>query len=176
MGSTKVRLFIILFVTLLLVWGCNKDRNDNKDSTVHNFSIFLVKDLSTSEAMSKNLDELPLENLPVLTDKEIRIYNWKEHTFSLKEGFSLERKLEGKVPLSGKPFVVVADSKRTYLGSFWTPISSLYIPDIPTIYSIWFKEHENDIYTIKYGKEQQDPRDNIRIYDSLLSLGKIDNN
>ena len=172
MASSKARLFIILFVTLFLFCGCNKD---NKDSIVHDFSIYLVKDLSTTKAMSKNLDELPLENTPVLTDKEIRIYNWKEHTFSLKEGFSLEEKLEGEVPLSGKPFVV-ADSERIYLGSFWTPISSLYIPEIPTIYSIWFKDNENDIYTIKYGNEQQDPRDDIRIYESLKGLGKIDNN
>jgi len=128
--SSKVRIFIILLVTLFLVLGCNKD------ITVHDFSIYLVRNLSTTEAMSKNLDELPLENVPILTDKEIKIYNWKEHTFSLKEGFSLEEKLEGKVPLNGKPFVVVADSERIYLGSFWTLLSSLYMPEIPTINSI----------------------------------------
>lgn len=169
MTSSKVRLFIILFVTLFLVFGCNKD---NKVSTINNFSIFVVKDLTTTEAMSKNLDDLPLENIPVFTDKEIRIYNWKEHVFTLKEGFSLEEKLEGKVPTSGKPFVLVADSERVYLGSFWTPISSLYIPGIPTIESIWFKGNEKDNYTIKYGNEQQDPRADVRIYESLKGLGK----
>ncbi|ODA40819.1 hypothetical protein [Desulfosporosinus sp. BG] len=170
MASSKAKLLIILSVALSLVCGCNKE---NKVSAVHDFSIYLVKDLSTTEAMNKNLDELPLENVPALTDKEIRMYNWREHTFSLKEGFSLEEKLEGRVPLSGKPFVVVADSERIYLGSFWTPISSLYIPEIPTIYSIWFKDNKNDIYTIKYGNQQQDPRADIRIYESLKGLGKV---
>jgi len=167
---SKVRLFITLFVTILLIFGCNKD---NKVSAVNNFSIYLVKeDLSATEAMSKNLDDLALEDIPVLTDEEISIYNWKEHVFTLKEGFNLEEKLEGKVPISGKPFVVVADSERIYLGSFWNPISSLYMPEIPTIYSMWFKGNDKDTYTINYGNEQKDPRDDIRIYDSLKGLGK----
>lgn len=170
MISFKSIIFIILLAILFLVLGCNKDNND---ITVHDFSIYLVRNLSATEAMSKNLDELPLENLPILTDKEINIYNWEEHTFVLNEGFSLEEKLEGKVPLSGKPFVVVVDSERIYLGSFWTPISSLYIAEIPKINSIWFKDNEKDSYTIGYGNKQNDPRDDIRIYESLKSLGKI---
>lgn len=109
----------------------------------------------------------------MLTDKEIRIYNWKEHAFTLEEGFSLEEKLDGKVPTSGKPFVVVADSERIYLGSFWTPISSLYIPDLPTIYSIWSAGNDIGTYTTKYGNEQGDPRADIRISESLKRLGKI---
>ncbi len=48
---------------------------------------------------SKNIGELTLESRPVLTNKEIAKYNWLEHTFYLKKGFNLERKLAGKVPL-----------------------------------------------------------------------------
>lgn len=170
MMSSKTRLYIILLITLFLVSGCNKD---NRDITAHNFSIYLVQNLSATEAMSRKLDELPLENIPILTHKEIETYNWKEHTFSLKEGYSLEEKLEGKVPLSGKPFVVVTDGERIYMGSFWTLISSLYIPGIPTISSIWFKGNKNDSYTIGYGDKEHDPRDDIRIYEALKGLGKI---
>jgi hypothetical protein len=50
----------------------------------------------------------------------------------------------------------------------------LYIPDIPTIDSIWLKSNDKDMYTIKYGNNQkQDPRDDKRIYESLISLGKL---
>lgn len=83
---------------LFLIVACN---NGNKESTVNEFSIYLVKDLSTTEAKSKKLDDLPLGTIPVLTDKEIRTYNWTEHEFTMKEGISLEEKLEGKVPGSG---------------------------------------------------------------------------
>lgn len=156
---------------LLLVLGCNKDGLDNAK---HDFSIYLVNDLSTKEAMSKNIDKLSLETVPVLTNKEIERYDWKKHTIYTNDVFSLEQKLEGKIPLDGKPFVLVADGTRIYLGSFWNVLSSLYYPDIPTINSVWSGEFDNNTYAIRYGLEQQDPRDDKRIYEALKSLGKLD--
>lgn len=168
MISSKIQLSIILIVTLLLV-GCN---NGQKVSPVKNFAIYLVKDLTTTEAMGKNLADLLLESTPLLTDREIKTYEWNEHVFTLKDGFNLEEKLEGKVSLSGKPFVVVVGSQRIYLGSFWTPISSLYIPAIPTIDSIWSKTINKDSYAIKC-ENKKDPRADKRIYESLKEAGKI---
>lgn len=170
MRTAKIRLFIILLITVFLFAGCKND-NDNEVSSVNDFAIFLVKDLTASEAMSKNLDDLPLETTPVLTDKEIKTYIWKEHVFKLKEGISLEEKV-GKVPLTGKPFVVVVKDQRIYLGSFWNPLSSLYFSEIPTIYSMWDKESDKDTFSIRYGSKK-DPRDDIRIYESLKNLRKI---
>jgi len=169
--SSKARVLILLLAMMLLIFGCSKNDTQN---TKHDLSIYLVKELSTKEAMSKNIDELPLENEPVLTDKEIKIFNWKAQTFSIMDGFSLEKRLEGKVPLDGKSFVLVVDGKRIYLGSFWTPISSLYYPDIPTIDSVWSGEINKSTYTIRYGLEQQDPRSDKRIYEALKSLNKLD--
>lgn len=169
--SNKIRLFTILLAMLLLVIGCDKN---STYTTKHDLSIYLVKDLSTSEAMSKNIDELPLETVPVLTDMEIEMYNWKEHSFSIKDGFSLEQKLEGKIPLDGKPFVLVVDGTRIYLGSFWTLISSLCYPEIPAINSVWSANFGKNTYTIQYRFEKQDPRDDKRIYEALKSMGKLD--
>ena len=171
MISSARRLFVMFCVVLMLVVGCSKGAGD---STEHSFAIYLVKGLTTTEAMDKVLAELPLEDAPLLTDKDIRTYNWRKHSFSLKDGFSLEEKLEGRVPMSGKPFVVVVDGERAYMGSFWTLVSSLYIPEIPTINSIWFKDSENDTYTIRYGMDHQDPRENTKVYEVLKSLGKIE--
>jgi hypothetical protein len=167
--SSKIKLFIILNVMLFPIVGCNIG---NKENSVNEVSIYLVKDLSTTEAMSKKLDVLPLETIPVFTDKDIRTYNWKEHEFTMKKDISLEEKLEGKVSTSGKPFVVVVGNERIYLGSFWTLLSSLYNPDIPTINSVWHKGSERDIYTIQYGGKQ-DLRDDKRIFEALKGLGKI---
>jgi hypothetical protein len=171
MISSNMKLFLILNVMLLLFIGCN---NGNNESTVNEFSIYLVKDLSTAEAMSKKLNDLPLETIPVFTDKEIRIYNWTEHQFTMKEGINLEEKLEGKVPMSGKPFVVVVGNERIYLGSFWSYLSSLFNPDIPTISSGWLKGSDTDLYKIQYGKNQ-DPRNNTKILESLKGSGKVVN-
>ncbi len=51
-------------------------------------------------------------------------------------------------------------------------ISSLYVPEIPTFNSIWFKGNDEDTYTIRYSSEQ-DLRDDKRIYEALKGLGKI---
>lgn len=170
MISNKVKLMILL-AAIILVFGCSKEEPDN---VKHDISIFLVEGLSAKEAMSKKIDDLQLETLPVLTEKEIEKYNWKEHTFYVKDGFSLEQKLEGKVPVSGKPFVLVVDGTRIYLGSFWTLVSSLYLPDIPTINSIWSGKVENNTYKISFGFEKNDPREDQRLYEALKSAGKLD--
>lgn len=169
MISSKIKLFIILNVMLFLIVSCN---SGNKEDAVNEFSIYLVEGLSTTEAMSKELDDLPLETIPVLTDKEIRTYNWTKHEFTIKEGISLEERLDGEVPGGGKPFVIVVDNERIYLGSFWSYVSSLFNPDIPKIYSMWDKESENDRYKITYQKNQ-DPRIDTKIYTALKELGKI---
>jgi hypothetical protein len=169
--SNKIKLSIILLAILLLVLGCKGNESDNAK---HDFSIYLVKGLSTKEAMSKKINDLPLEAEPILTDKEIKKYNWKEHTFKIKDDFSLEQKLQGEVPTSGKPFVVVVDGTRIYLGSFWNLLSSLYFPDIPTINSAWSDKVEKDTYTISYGLKKNDPREDKRIYEALKSAGKLD--
>ncbi|MCL6603172.1 MAG: hypothetical protein K6T94_09885 [Paenibacillus sp.] len=108
----------------------------------------------------------------MLTDKEIRTYNWTKHEFTIKEGISLEERLDGEVPGGGKPFVIVVDNERIYLGSFWSYVSSLFNPDIPKIYSMWDKESENDRYKITYQK-YQDPRVDTKIYTALKELGEI---
>ncbi|AJS58544.1 hypothetical protein [Paenibacillus sp. IHBB 10380] len=172
MRSSKIKLFVILNVILFLIVGCN---NGNKERAVNEFSIYLVKDLSTTEAMSKKLDDLPLETIPVLTDKEIRTYNWTEHEFTMKEGISLEEKLEVKVPAGGKPFVVVVGNERIYLGTFWSHLSSQFLDlDIPRISSNWLKGSDNDMYKIRSGKIQ-DPRDDTKIFGALKGLGKVIN-
>ncbi|MBP1995066.1 hypothetical protein [Paenibacillus eucommiae] len=175
MISSKIKLLAIINVILLIIIlnvGCN---NGNKENAVNEFSIYLVKDLSVAETMSTKLDDLPLEDIPLLTDKEIRTYNWKEHEFTMMEGISLEEKLEGKVPASGKPFVVVAGNERIYTGSFWSYLSSQFNPlDIPRISSVWHKESDNDTYKIHYGKNK-DPRDDTKIFEALQGLGKVIN-
>ncbi|MCR2805801.1 hypothetical protein [Paenibacillus soyae] len=168
MLATILKRCFILSLLLFIMAGC---QNDNK-TTDTEVSLYLVKDLSATEAMRAKLSDLPLEEMPILTHKDIERYDWQKHEFSLKAGISLEEKLEGKVPMSGKPFVVMADGVRIYAGSFWTYLSSQYNPDIPTITSIWQAGSEKSSYSIQY-KKQPDSRADERIYGSLNKLGKM---
>jgi len=173
MKLSEIKSLVILSFLLFLIIGCN---SSNEESDVNEFSIYLVKDLSTTDAMSKELNDLPLETIPVLTANEIRTYNWIEHEFTMKESISLEEKLEGNVPGSGKPFVVVVGNERIYLGSFWSNLSSLYSPDIdiPRISSNWLKGSDKEIYQIHSGKIS-DPRDDTKIFEVFKGLGKVVN-
>ncbi|MGO4696814.1 hypothetical protein AB4Z50_21270 [Paenibacillus sp. 2TAB26] len=173
MKLSAIKLFVSLNIMLFLIMGCN---SSNEESDVNEFSIYLVKELSTTDAMSKELNDLSLETIPVLTANEIRTYNWIEHEFIMKESISLVEKLEGKVPASGKPFVVVVGNDRIYLGSFWSNLSSLYSHDIdiPKISSNWLKGSDKEIYQIRYGKIP-DTRDNTKIFEALKGMDKIIN-
>ncbi|ANE46593.1 hypothetical protein SY83_10260 [Paenibacillus swuensis] len=174
MNLSKIKLYIILHIILLLFVACNQV--DKEKVVEEDISIYFVKDLSTTEAMGKNLDDLPLENMPMLTDKNIKTYNWIRHEFTLSDGFSLEEELEGNVPLNGKPFVVVVNHRRIYLGAFWSPFSSLHIPEIPVIYTLWQKgSNSKHSYKIVIGKNQEDPRSNEDIFKALKGLGKLTN-
>ncbi len=62
MIKKRVSLFIILVAVLLLFSSCGQDSSVNNK---HILSIYLVKNLSTIEAMSRDIDKLLLETAPV---------------------------------------------------------------------------------------------------------------
>jgi hypothetical protein len=136
-----------------------------KEQKQNQFAIYLVKDLKTVDAIKKDLKDLELEDKPILQSSQITEYNWYTHEFKLKDN-SLEKALNKKVPVWGKPFVVVVGTERIYTGAFWTPLSSVYLPSIPTISSLWFPESDIRTYKIGYWGDN-DKRGDLRIYASL---------
>ena len=148
-----------------------------KSNEVSNhFAIFLVKGDQTGNAIHTKIEDLQLEAQPVLTDKDLRVYKWKEHELELRKDFDLYEVLD-YVPLSGLPFVVVADDERVYLGTFWSPVSS-QIPSMPSVMVLPMSP-QNTIHIIsgyhpgKTTNSQSDPRSNQLIYDAIKSVGKI---
>ena len=131
------------------------------------FAVYLVNGFNAFDASKMELNDLELENKPILVSNQISEYNWYSHEFKLKNN-RLEKVLAKKVPLSGKPFVVVARGERIYVGAFWTPLSSLYYPDIPTISSLWITESDVRTYKIEY-RGKDDKRGDTRIYQALKS-------
>jgi hypothetical protein len=136
------------------------------------FAIHLVKDLTTAQAAAEKLDRLVLEERPVLVNCEIAEYDWADHRITLRNS-RLEKELSGKVPVSGRPFVAVANGERIYLGAFWTPLSSLNTPDIPVIASSWLPGEENKVYRLALNAGSKDVRGDERIYAALKGYGVI---
>lgn len=168
----------ILCLSLLTVAGCgvNTDSKMNKSEIVTHFAIVLVKGVSTDDAIKTKLEELPLETQPLLTDKDLISYYWKEHKLELRQDFKINDSFKN-IPLNGVPFILIADDKRVYLGALWTPISSL-AASIPTI-TVLPSDIQKNVIKIESGYPfgttdiKSDPRSNQLIYNALKSIGKI---
>jgi hypothetical protein len=168
----------ILCLSLLTVPGCGVDSagKENKTGISTHFAIVLVKGVSTKDAIKTKLEDLPLENQPLLTDKDLNSYKWQEHELELKQDFKLADSFTN-VPLNGAPFVIIADDTRVYLGALWTPISSL-VANIPTI-MVLPSDIQKNVIKIKSGYPggttdiKSDPRSNQLVYNALKSIGKL---
>jgi hypothetical protein len=139
-----------------------------------NFEIYLVKDEKTIDAIDDELADLDLEDEPILTDKDIEQYDWNKHKLTLIKDQKLQdilnEKVYLKVPIDGKPFVVVCDGERIYLGAFWTGLSSLLAPNCPIIISDF---SDNDYFQIYYVHNERDTRNDERIYKALKKIDKL---
>ncbi|MDR1531855.1 MAG: hypothetical protein LBS62_06680 [Clostridiales bacterium] len=57
---------------------------------------------------------------------DLEKYNWQEQTFELKAGISLYERIAGDIPVDGRPYVLVVNGERLYMGKFWTMLFSLF--------------------------------------------------
>jgi hypothetical protein len=91
------------------------------------FAIYLVK--SSGWAEERPLNELTLDEKPILTEQDIASYQVESHSIWLKPGVKVQ-----VPPITAKmhQFVVVADGARIYLGDFWPSVSNL-IPKQPFV-------------------------------------------
>ncbi len=171
MNAKRIKIGLLFLMILTTCMGCLTAKEANAEKTAEDIYIYLVDSLTIERAMARELRDLPLEAEPLFTDKEIKRYSWEEQQFVVKESFSLEAALDGKVPISGTPFVVMVGEERVFLGLFGNMLSSQIYTDIPTIYSIWSKDINNDRYRISHTKDTIE--DNERFYNALEDLGLL---
>jgi hypothetical protein len=166
--SRKYFMAMLIIIALVLTISCSNSSNPKHRSPV--FAIYLVKDMKTSVAAQISIDDLTLEDEPILTENDLVSYSWKDHKLKLCKS-AIKRVPKG-IPLDGKPFVVVVNGDRAYLGALWARASSL-IADIPVMF------FEGDYLTIEpnYPSGQinakDDPRNNKQVYNALRGTGKL---
>jgi hypothetical protein len=160
----KILIFIICFVVLSVFIYNKTNIPQNKGNT--KFEIYLVADNSSSAIKNKNIDDIPIEQIPVITDKDIEKYIWNEHKIVLAKKTTYPDSLSGA---SHKFFITVVDGKRVYLGVFVSPASSLKPPsDIP---SINMYSRDKSLSIIFNG--DNDPRMDGRLKDAFQRLKKL---
>ena len=99
--------------------------NSHKDAG--DFSIYLVgQEISSDMILEADLDQLDLEELPILTLADITTYTWETHEMELTPsayGKLAELQISG-LGAAGLPFVICVGSERVYGDAFWTSYSS----------------------------------------------------
>ncbi len=177
---------ILIFISIFLI-QCTKDENPIFPNTNDDFAIFLlqnsnlrINDILTQELTrqdSQELASIDIQSSPWLTDKDIQFYDFSSHILYLKEDRSLFfPDLENDLfPKSwwDKPFIVVADGEKRYVGTFKGSLSSMDWP-VPYISDFYNSNYPEDIICISWVWFYSDLVDTR--HDSLVKQALIEAN
>jgi len=165
MKKLKVLLFIIIF----LITG---------DIMAHQntFSIYLpAEKIPVDQILGKNLQEIKLQDKPILSIDDIISYDKDTHKITLtSSAYNRFMDLD-----AGTPFIVCVGDERIYMGAIW---SDLYSTSFGGIVISKPVKRENSVIDIVLGYPSQhffkgtDFRSDPRIFYSLEQAGKLKDN
>ena len=168
-GAAAVLVIVAIFLLSMLAIQADRKREEAKKGSV-SFGLYLVRNMTGPQAAEIPLERLVLDSTPILSDEDIRLYQWSGHVLNLHDEQAFLERLPN-VPTHGLPFVVMVNGERIYLGAFWTSFSSLST-ELPVI----------DVFlpplAIKPGYpwdqvQDPDPRNDPRIRSVFKVLGKL---
>ncbi|UCF61868.1 MAG: hypothetical protein JSV37_04065 [Anaerolineaceae bacterium] len=148
-------------------------------SDVGEFSIYLVKgEISSEMILEADLDQLELEEVPILSLADITAYTWETHEMELApSAYGRLTELQFSTSLlAGWPFVVCVGSERVYGGAFWTSYSSAPFGGI--VIDVYPAEKYRPVriqlgYPSAEWFKGEDLRSDPRIFQSLQEEGKL---
>jgi hypothetical protein len=172
---------VSLFIVCILgvVSGCSLP---NKEG----FAIYLTRgDISPWE-MPSSLNRIDIPAEPLVGMEDIITYDFKMHQITLSENAS-KRVSALKIPTDGTSFVVCVNRKPVYWGTLWPlyssgiPPKSCVIVSYPLSHTVQLSDTEGfqmspDILELNYYSENDDPRNDTRILESLKQGGKLTTN
>lgn len=176
----KVQTFMIILTILI---SCEKNNNPlspcSKSDYV--FAIYFLRDdnLKMKDVYDKSLSELRLSLVPWLYDKDIRFYDWSSHCIYLKEDKThlipdWENKRYNAFPpeWADKPFVVVANGTRCYLGYLERALSPSPLWIAAQISDIMNDMYPLDVLFIEWIWLYHDyPQNNPNVKNALMKAG-----
>ena len=165
-------LSMILFLTALILIGCIPAK-------ARGVSIYLLADeIPATELLPVDLNDLELQEEPILSSDGIITYSWARHEMELTaESYErIQRLFTLPAKVRGIPFVVCTGTDRIYAGAFWTPVSSIGFDGVVICQSF---DPDKRIIRIGLGYPTceaftgKDPRSDQRILQSLEAAGKL---
>ncbi len=132
---------LIFILVLTLLWNCERNRNPiAPDANDLAFAIYFLQDanLKMKDVNNKDIEKLKLAQAPWLYDKDIRFYDWSSHCIYLKKdkahffpNWENNKFNEFPPEWADKPFMVVENGNRCYMGYFSSALSQYWIaPEI----------------------------------------------
>lgn len=167
----KAYLFFIL-VFALVTPGCQPRENGD-------FAIYLLaQDVASVELAKVDLDQLALEEGPIISAEDIVTYDQTTHEIELTQAAyaRIQQIFPLPVKVDGIPFVVCVGEQPIYAGAFWTPLSSLSFDGV-----VIMQPFDTDGTTIRIvlgypGPDAfmgRDPRADERVMKALQAAGKL---
>ena len=128
---------VFLLFILFIFWQCTKE-DISPNETEYDFAIYMLEnsELKIADIITKELSEqnsqalatIKLQQNPWLTIDDFNFYDFSSHIIYLKQNNSalFPKPVEGLYPDSwwDKPFMVVANGQRRYVGIFRGALSS----------------------------------------------------
>lgn len=163
MKQSIVTLFVIcsLFVSCYI---------NEPESTTGDFAIYLLADttITINNLPDKTLDEFVLARSPLISLDDIITYEWPIHLVHLKNpAESKMTDLSRPGILNDRPFIVLVNGERVYMGAIWPGYYSMMC-----MYPHIMLPSRNP-YLIMSGIDREDKRNDIRIYTVLKNTGKL---
>lgn len=159
----KLRFLLATCLALIVVPACVHAGNGR-------FELFVVK------TPHPELEKIELEATPLLTDGDITSYDGKTHSMVLAKDAKARLPKARQIGVRGLGFLIVADGKRIYRGSFWTFSSSI---GCPTPVILLDQDGAGNAVRIRRAypsdefAEGPDPRADERLLQVLRKLGKL---
>ncbi len=168
----KLGLSVIVLLTASILMGCIPSRATG-------FSVFLLADETPATELSVvNLDDVELQEEPILSGDDIITYSRERHDSELTaEAYErIQQLFTLPAKVCGIPNVVCVGADRICAGAFLTPVSSISFDGV-----VICQPFDPDNHVIRIGLgypspeafEGKDPRSEQRILQSLEVAGKL---
>ena len=169
----KARVLVMGLWITLGVMGCI--RSEEEAFGIH----LLAEDVPAAVLTTLGLNELEIQEQPILASDDIVAYAWTTHEIKLTaEAYErIQQLFTLPVQVDGMRFVVVVGHRRIYAGAFWTPVSSLSFDGVVICQPLDLGKRAITIglgYPCPDAFTGSDPRFDERIRTSLEAAGKLE--
>ncbi|WP_010250746.1 hypothetical protein [Acetivibrio cellulolyticus] len=182
----KVAKIGVLFIVsaILFLCSCSSNQHDSLNNLGTKYNIennktkFGVYLYDSVETLSNDGKESKLNEIPVISENNIKSYNWKTHEIILsnieKRDIDFQNQLDGGCKtVGGKPngrFAVLVNGVKKYEGVFPAAAEMSFQAEGETV----MRDTAEGVKIELFGMDRKvDPRTQKDIYDVLKSLGKL---